>query len=72
MNVLDWDINDVAGDSTTQGLTNRHMTLGLTWLLIATTQFEVGPRYDRWRMRKEIEVWYQQYSDGLTVMMSLA
>ncbi len=31
VNVLDWDINDVFNDSTTQEVNNRHMTPRLTY-----------------------------------------
>ncbi len=75
VNVLDWDINDVFNDSTTQEVNwHRHMTrVDLVIGLLLQHEFESGTAANKVTRSKEIEVWYQQYNRrNLTVMMSNA
>ncbi len=57
--MLDWDINDVFNDSTTQQVNwHRHMTRGLTWLITTTRIWKVEPLANKVTRTKEI-MWYQ-------------
>ncbi len=65
MNVLDWDINDVFNDSTTQEVNwHRHMTRVDLAIDYCSHEFE-GTAANRWLTRTKIEVWYQRIIDGL-------
>ncbi len=64
LNVLDWDINDVFNDSTTQEVNwHRHMTRGLTAVWLLYEDLKAEPLANKvTRTRKKSKCGIQQYN----------
>ena len=63
VNALDWNIDDVFNDATTQAVNwHRHMTRVDLAIDYYNTNLKVEPLANKVTRTGEIEVWYQQYN----------